>query len=1188
MAKHIILITALLLGSTKFLFAQNLKGANTIDAIHKPNALKNGSGTNTVDVDLYTGTASISIPIYSNAVAGLDLGITLDYLAKGIKVNQLSSSVGLGWELNYGGTITRQVAGLEDEVTLPTTFASTSDSLQGRLVPGANRTEGDPMMDDADPDVFTANFGGRSVEFSFVKNYLGTVVECQTRPHSSIHIYPITEDVSGSGYTNVRSGFGSKCGLDSLHDLLGFTIVDELGNTFTFHRGDYRRKRFGFPDSTVIYPDSGIYYPIETWNLTKVVTYTGFTIQYDYYKKWANYLENVTETVYPRLDVDPTVDPDPVEIKSHYYTGIKTHIKRITYPHGVTVDFDLDSSINGRCDNRTDYRLKNIIVKTNDVNPITFRLNQAYFNTMDRGLNSIEYAVPSACSTLVSSMVTTGYNADSMKSAHLDRGTRLKLKSIDKVGPDGSTYENYFTFTYNTTPLPDRFTSKQDYYGYYNGKASYMYVRGYFRAGVIDTFYLSIPYHHQVGGPGYLLPTYTDTSIHDWGQDRSYDMNKAQAFSLQTIRNCSGGQDSLVYQDYHLTNPSCSYSRSFTYANGKIDHLVVPPIYKGCSDIDTALQGDTCNDGLCIGKIISRDGYSYQNTTTTEYTYEDGQRFNRGGYMWYTDTATYSLGNNDPNNCLVVCNYFLNSHEYFHNSNHGFGKVTVTTKGYLGQQQSKMTAWFTNLMFKDASGNDTSCMTAITGEQFHTMPPSLLKYRLGLPIKTETYDKSGVLTSREETSYNYYTDGDPITGVKEFNTLLTYFHFNYRGFDNEWLIPYKVNDTTYIGGNKMPEVHTYTYDGAFNLTSDTWTDSKGDTFATEIKYAGNYGYSRTFPQNAANPLSTISWKVSAAGNQLLGRTLVVTDSVNGFIRFPAKFSTIQTSPLSYANYLDTTKINDKAAFNYNYRNDYGTNFIKVSEVTRYDAGNNPVEIKLNNQDQYIANIYDSSNGWLLAKAVNAMYDDIAYSSFESDDFHTTAESNGNWIFWSTGTDASGSMTGTKAYYLSGDEIDSKTLHDGVKYVLSFWTKYTMSAIPAVNLIGGHGYTPVTMTLQNTVNGWEYYTAIVSPARGEHLSITGQGASTIPPSPETYIDELRLCPLEASMSTYTYAPNIGMTSSANNSGYINYYEYDAMGRPTIVRDLRGNIIKAVTASCSSPWNTSYDNGPVPCDNCNPNQ
>lgn len=67
-----------------------------------------------VPVDLHTGTISVSVPIYEINLDGKVIPISLSYRTTGVKVAQEASSVGLGWVLNAGGCIVRNIKGLDD------------------------------------------------------------------------------------------------------------------------------------------------------------------------------------------------------------------------------------------------------------------------------------------------------------------------------------------------------------------------------------------------------------------------------------------------------------------------------------------------------------------------------------------------------------------------------------------------------------------------------------------------------------------------------------------------------------------------------------------------------------------------------------------------------------------------------------------------------------------------------------------------------------------------------------------------------------------------------------------------------------------------------------------------------------------------------------------------------------------
>ena len=64
---------------------------------------------------LYTGAMTYSLPLYTYTDPDFVLPITLDYNYDGYKVTRSAGTVGLGWALNYGGVITREIRGYKDE-----------------------------------------------------------------------------------------------------------------------------------------------------------------------------------------------------------------------------------------------------------------------------------------------------------------------------------------------------------------------------------------------------------------------------------------------------------------------------------------------------------------------------------------------------------------------------------------------------------------------------------------------------------------------------------------------------------------------------------------------------------------------------------------------------------------------------------------------------------------------------------------------------------------------------------------------------------------------------------------------------------------------------------------------------------------------------------------------------------------
>ncbi|MGN6196716.1 MAG: hypothetical protein ACTHOB_17380 [Ginsengibacter sp.] len=148
-------------------------------------------------VSLFTGIPEISIPIYEIKDGGCDLPISLSYHASGIKVEEIASWVGTGWTLNAGGAVMRTVRGRADEGTYGSTgehygptgyyldyglktfprppFTDAAGNEYG-LVNGGTDSLSFAAKDlgfgtvDGESDLYTFNFNGISGKFIFDEN----------------------------------------------------------------------------------------------------------------------------------------------------------------------------------------------------------------------------------------------------------------------------------------------------------------------------------------------------------------------------------------------------------------------------------------------------------------------------------------------------------------------------------------------------------------------------------------------------------------------------------------------------------------------------------------------------------------------------------------------------------------------------------------------------------------------------------------------------------------------------------------------------------------------------------------------------------------------------------------------------------------------------------------------------------
>lgn len=123
-----------------------------------------------IPVSYNKGIPNINIPIYTIQEGPLNLPISLNYHAGGIRVAETASWVGLGWSLNAGGVITRTVLGLPDEEANGYYNAAAQlENAQGNL--DVNKVEDVAAgLLDSEPDIFSFNVSGYAGKFIIDKN----------------------------------------------------------------------------------------------------------------------------------------------------------------------------------------------------------------------------------------------------------------------------------------------------------------------------------------------------------------------------------------------------------------------------------------------------------------------------------------------------------------------------------------------------------------------------------------------------------------------------------------------------------------------------------------------------------------------------------------------------------------------------------------------------------------------------------------------------------------------------------------------------------------------------------------------------------------------------------------------------------------------------------------------------------
>jgi hypothetical protein len=131
-----------------------------------------------IPMDYFRGKANISIPIYNISVNGVNFPISLSYNTGGIKLNEVASTVGLGWSLNIPGSISQNMVGLDD---LSSQFFSKNVDDYGSYNGGFNELPINDVMRaklallydntyDTKKDIFDYNFPTASGSFILKDN----------------------------------------------------------------------------------------------------------------------------------------------------------------------------------------------------------------------------------------------------------------------------------------------------------------------------------------------------------------------------------------------------------------------------------------------------------------------------------------------------------------------------------------------------------------------------------------------------------------------------------------------------------------------------------------------------------------------------------------------------------------------------------------------------------------------------------------------------------------------------------------------------------------------------------------------------------------------------------------------------------------------------------------------------------
>ena len=381
-------------------------------------------------VSMYTGLVDISIPIYSINAGNLTIPVGFSYHSSGIKVDQESSIIGLGWTLQAGGSISSVPRGRPD---------LSSKGYLNSNIPEKEDLNYDNNPDfwedaaiglqDTESDVYYFNFNGISGKFFFDRNKNIRIINQSTGlqiNYTNNNFEIITEN-------GIVYKFSVLEATESYTSSEGNPLSNPMNYTSTWHLSKITMPN-GIDEVNFYYDSYGAAFQSQIYNYSEVTgdkpvignkpcPTGGGSTPYVYIQSNAHdFASMVSQT---------TMTYNPKRLNSITWSNGKIVFNRI---------YDRQDRIRDRLDN-----IKLYSRSGNSYSLIkSFKLNQNYF------VSSIQNAFPVDDQILKK---------------------RLKLVSLDIKDAENDKIKSY-EFGYNNLSLPPLEANAKDYWGYYNGSNS--------------------------------------------------------------------------------------------------------------------------------------------------------------------------------------------------------------------------------------------------------------------------------------------------------------------------------------------------------------------------------------------------------------------------------------------------------------------------------------------------------------------------------------------------------------------------------------------------------------------------------------------------------------------------------------------------------------------------------------------
>ena len=473
-----------------------------------------------------SGSIAHSIPLWKMKLGNNEFPVALTYSSSGIKVEEISSNVGLGWNLSAGGVITRSVLDLPDDIMnnthgkgiLHTDVLNDIETFESAVTTNGydeatakaffkndiNETTLD-THNDSRPDIFYFNFFDIQGKFVFNKHK---------------EIVSLSNDNFKYSYT-----------LDSSDQLESFIITDTRGIKYIFATKEMSTTTFYSGKAWEFLSNKSKRQQVMTfssaWHLSQVITEFE-TLNFTYDTAVLEYQLNNAE------------------------------MGKICYEEqcenvdsGGNLRYDI---LNGTEKSTTDYDIDSKVIKeiTSDCFSITF--NNSSRLDLNGGLKTDRIIIKDHNDVIVMEYDLVYSYLQSTPSDESDsfEEHRLMLNSVKKNNHDMETFSYYDDYQ-----LPNRTSCEQDFWGYYNANNATSLV-----PKVYAYFENQIPKHS-------IFPPLTNETVYSYGTvDRNVNPSTVHMGMLKKIEYRTGGSKTFYYEPNDFTHQEYTTGNDVLKGNG--------------------------------------------------------------------------------------------------------------------------------------------------------------------------------------------------------------------------------------------------------------------------------------------------------------------------------------------------------------------------------------------------------------------------------------------------------------------------------------------------------------------------------------------------------------------------------------------------------------------------------------------